>query len=140
MNTRSETNLAVAEALGVLKEYSCIQIKAIESEAEKERLRQALLLITSLSEYENLGICADNPQQGFAVLSSYLRALGYQTIAEEATEADGRDPVYIKFSTKKMSHYLAPYTGSYRGVLISCQSEDDNLTGTYGHFPLNLFN
>ncbi|MGL5033413.1 MAG: DUF1824 family protein, partial [Microcystaceae cyanobacterium] len=56
---------------------------------------------------------------------------------ETTPEIEG--PVYLKFNTKKMSHYLDTYDGSYRGVLISCQMEDDNLTGTYGYFPLNLF-
>ncbi len=38
-----------------------------------------------------------------------------------------------------MSYYLDQYTGEYRGVLVSCQSEDDLIAGTYGHFPLDLF-
>ena len=38
-----------------------------------------------------------------------------------------------------MSYYLDDYIGKYRGVLVSCQSEDDKIVGTYGHFPLDLF-
>ena len=38
-----------------------------------------------------------------------------------------------------MSYYSSEYTGEYRGVLVSYQSEDNLIAGTYGHFPLNLF-
>jgi hypothetical protein len=140
MTAQQSTNLSVEEALKILKEYSCVQIKTVESEVDKEQLRQALLLVTSFSEYENLGICADNVQQGFAALSGYLKALGYETSLDLASIPESQDGVYIKFNTQKMSYYLDSYTGHYRGVLISCQSENDNLVGTYGHFPLNLFN
>ena len=75
MSTQKKTNLTVQDALKILREYSCVQVKNAESEAEKEQLRQALELIASLSESENLGVCADNAVQGFASLSSYLKAL-----------------------------------------------------------------
>jgi len=47
--------------------------------------------------------------------------------------------VYIKYNTQRQASYLDSYTGTYRGVLVSCQSENDQLVGTYGHFPLDLF-
>jgi hypothetical protein len=133
------TNTSKETALKLLKEYSCIQIKQAESETEKENLRQAIKLITSLSEYENIGICADNYQQGFLALSSYLKALGYEANLNLDSLPKGEDSVYIKFNTQKMNYYLDSYTGTYRGVLISCQGEDDSIVGTYGHFPLDLF-
>lgn len=132
--------MSLEEALKVLKTYSCIETNEIKSEIEKEKLRQALLLVTSLSDYENLGICADNSEQGFKALITYLKALGYRTSFNPTHNSSILSPVYIKFNTQKMSYYLDAYIGDYRGVLISCQSENDAIVGTYGHFPLNLFN
>lgn len=171
MTAQSSTNLTVEEALKILKEYSCVQIRTVTSKINSEELRQALLLITNLSEYENLGICADNTEQGFSALSDYLKAFNYDVNIDnllsaetekknsasqsdreqnrvnangdkilsvgEKTAVDGA--VYLKFNTQKMTYYLDSYTGSYRGVLVSCQSENDTLVGTYGHFPLDLF-
>lgn len=139
MTARQSTNLPIEEALQLLKQFSCSAIATTELEIEPEQLRQALLLVTSLSESENLGVCADNAQQGFAALSNYLKALGYQADFDPTLTSDIQGAVYIKFSTQKMSYYFDSYTGSYRGVLVSCQSEDNKLVGTYGHFPLDLF-
>ncbi|GBF80093.1 DUF1824 family protein [Aphanothece sacrum] len=133
------TTLTIDEALKILKEYSCIDIKIIESETDKEQLRQAIKLLVSLSASENFGVCANNYQQGFEALESYLKALGYIPQINPNLSDINDSPIYIKFSTHKMSYYTDSYSGSYRGVLISCQSEDDKLTGTYGHFPLDLF-
>ena len=139
MSASQSTNLTVDEALKILKLYSCVQVTNTELLAEPEQLRQALLLITSLSQSENLGVCADNSQQGFTALASYLKALGYQSNFEQVNVSQSSEPVYLKFNTQKMSYYLDKYIGSYRGVLVSCQSEDDKIVGTYGHFPLDLF-
>ncbi|NJK49967.1 DUF1824 family protein [Candidatus Gracilibacteria bacterium] len=139
MTTQPSTNLPVEEALQLLKKFSCTAIATVESEIELEQLRQALLLVTSLSESENLGICADNAQQGFAALSSYLKAFGYQADCDPTLASDLQGAIYIKFNTQKMSYYFDSYTGNYRGVLVSCQSDNDMLLGTYGHFPLDLF-
>ncbi|MDJ0687681.1 MAG: DUF1824 family protein [Xenococcaceae cyanobacterium MO_188.B32] len=139
MSVLQPTDLDIDEALKILNVYSCAQVKNTEPSVEKEQLRQALLLVTSLSESENLGICADNVQQGFTALKSYLKALGYKNNLEQDSTANDREPVYIKFNTAKMSYYVDEYIGKYRGVLVSCQSEDDKIVGTYGHFPLDLF-
>ncbi len=132
-------SLAVDEALNILKSYSCIEIKTVESQVEREQLQQALRLVTRLSESENFGVCADNAKQGFAALDSYLKALGYEYQTNPESIPNQNEPVYIKFNTQKMSHYLDAYPGTYRGVLVSCQSDKDKLSGTYGHFPLDLF-
>ncbi|MDJ0594500.1 MAG: DUF1824 family protein [Pleurocapsa sp. MO_226.B13] len=58
---------------------------------------------------------------------------------EQENLSQNLSPVYLKFSTQKMSYYSSEYTGEYRGVLVSIQSEDDLIAGTYGHFPLDLF-
>lgn len=139
MSNQEKTNLTIEEALKILREYSCIQVKTVDVVVKKEQLREALLLITNVTEYENIGVCADNVQEGWAALSSYLKALGYKTDVEETPYFEEQQPVYIKYNTQRQAYYLDFYTGSYRGVLISCQAEDDALVGTYGHFPLDLF-
>ncbi|MDJ0731141.1 MAG: DUF1824 family protein [Crocosphaera sp.] len=137
--TQANSNLSVDDALKILKDYSCLQIKIVDFEADKHKLRQAIKIVSNSCETENIGICADNFQEGFATLKSYLKALGLSENLEKSATAPQRTPVYIKFNTETMSYYVDCYTGSYRGVLISCQSDNHNLVGTYGHFPLNLF-
>lgn len=138
MSESPKISLTVDEALKILRAYSCLEIKTPESETEKEQLRQALLLITKLSDWQNLGICADDSNQGYATLSIYLKALGYQHNFDRDSMSNSDRPVYLKFNSQRMSHLLSPYDGEYRGVLVSCQSEDDSIAGTYGHFPLDL--
>jgi hypothetical protein len=131
--------MSIEEALKLLKEYGCIQPKIARLPEEKDALRQAILLVNQGSESINLGICADNAEEGFTSLKSYLQALGYNlpvTLPENNLESGS---VYIKYNTQRLASYLDSYTGTYRGVLISCQSENDQLVGTYGHFPLDLF-
>jgi hypothetical protein len=133
-------NLLTAQtAKKMLAEYSCNNNSNLESSIEKEKIRQALLLITNLCEWQNLGICADNSTEGFEALLSYLQALGYESNFNFHDFPTSDKAVYIKYNGQKMSYFLDSYLGEYRGVLISCQSEDDNITGTYGHFPLDLF-
>ena len=139
MMTPTNSNLTVDDALKILKYYSCLQIKIVDFEADKHKLRQAIKIVSSLCETENIGICADNFQEGFTTLKSYLKALGFSEDLEKSANAPKQAPVYIKFNTETMSYYVDYYAGSYRGVLISCQSDNHNLVGTYGHFPLNLF-
>lgn len=131
----------VHQALKILKDYSCIEIKHPNSDQEKEELKQAVLLITSLSEWENLGICASNSQEGFKALKNYLIALGYKENLLPQNITENNDPVYIKFNTEKYSHFISDYSGEYRGVLMTIFAEDnDQIVGTYGHLPLDLFN
>ncbi len=137
--TQTDSNLSVDEALKILKDYSCLQIKIVDFAADKHKLRQAIKIVSDLCETENIGICADNFHEGFLTLESYLKALGLCEKLDKLPTAPQGIPIYIKFNTETMSYYVDPYTGSYRGVLISCQSDNHNLVGTYGHFPLNLF-
>jgi hypothetical protein len=135
-----ESKLNLDSALKILRSYSCIESKKVDSEEEKQTLIGAIKLVTSLSEYENIGICADNVEQGFASLAKYLNALGYSNNIDLNTINKLENSIYIKYNTQTMSYYLDQYLGNYRGVLISCFAEDnDNITGTYGHFPLDLF-
>ena len=50
--------------------------------------------------------------------------------------------VYLKFNTLKGAWYLDDYVGPNRGVLISFHASEpdyDLVNGTYGPFPLDLF-
>jgi len=123
----------------MIKYYDCASTKNLELSIELSELRNSLLLVAKLASSQRLGICADNFQQGFATLTSYLKAFGYPHNLEQDLTIVPNEPVYLKFSTQKMSYYADKYTGTYRGVLISCQSEEDLVSGTYGHFPLDLF-
>lgn len=139
MSASQSTNLTLEQALIILKSYDCTKTDNFQPPVELEQLRESLQLVTNLSTSQNLGICADNLQQGIVTLSSYLKALGYQLNLIKEKGANNSEPVYLKFSTQKMSYYSDKYTGKHRGVLVSFQSEDDLIAGTYGHFPLNLY-
>ena len=139
MSASQPPDLTLDKALEVVKSYDCAQPTNTSSSIEPEELRNSLLLVTSLSSSQNLGICASDFQQGFSALTSYLSAFGYQGNLEQDKANQSNEPVYLKFSTQKMSYYSSEYTGEYRGVLVSYQSEDDLIAGTYGHFPLDLF-
>lgn len=139
MNTYKKPSLTIQEAKKVLALYSCTQIKSVQTQEEKELLQQAILLVTEQSESENLGICAENAKKAITTLSIYLKALGYNFVPESLSSQEFEGPVYLKFNTQRMSCFLDSYTGEYRGVLISCQAEDDEINGTYGYFPLDLF-
>jgi hypothetical protein len=135
----TENSMTVEKALEILKSYSCLDVKLVESEEDKKVLQTAIKQIVDLSEYENLGICADSLDFALESLSNYLQALGYNFNLDKSLLPPQETAVYLKFNTQKKSHYLDSYDGDYRGVLIACQSEDDTIAGTYGYFPLDLF-
>lgn len=128
------------QALAILKQYSCIELKIVNSEEEKQTLQSALKLIVSLSDDQNFGICASTTTEALETLKNYLQALGYNEDIDTNFSLENK-PVYLKFSTERMSYNLSDYQGEYRGVLITIFSDfDDKIIGTYGHLPLNLFN
>ena len=130
--------LELQPALDLLKSYSGLTLKVPQNTAEKQALRQAITLVCRESESENFGICAETIQEAQQALASYLQALGYgNLVLNPLGEPSG--PVYVKFNTQKQSLYLDGYDGPYRGVLIACQSESVAINGTYGYFPLDLF-
>ncbi len=140
MSESPSNSLTIEESVKFLKRYGCNPKPQANFAEDYLFLRQTLLLIVKESEWENLGVCADNPQQGLAAVKSYLSALGYQdSYAANIPEHLATQPVYIKFNTQKMSFYIDAYSGEYRGVLVAIQSEDDRVVGTYGYFPLDLF-
>ncbi|VEP14993.1 conserved hypothetical protein [Hyella patelloides LEGE 07179] len=141
--SESEMNtLTIADAVKLLKIYGCDTENQDNSPTAIKQLRKALLMVAQESEWENLGICADNLVQGLEALQSYLEALGYSyDFSQKDRKPENlEESVYIKFNTRKMNYYADTYTGNSRGVLVAMQGDDEAIIGTYGHFPLNLFN
>lgn len=132
------TELTVEAAHNILQTFTCIEQGSTESLPSNALVRQALLLVSGLSDYQMFGICADTVTQGLAALKSYLPALGYN--ADELTVNPIEGPAYIKFNSKTGLCYASSYPGSHRGVLVSCQSALSNgINEMYGHLPLDLF-
>lgn len=137
MSTQNQTGLTLQEAQNILKPFNCVASKNIHSAEEKALVRQALLLLASHSDYQILGICADTSAEGLLALKTYSEALSYQPNLD-ITSADSS--VYIKFNPKSGLCYAESYTGTHRGVLISCQSVyEGQINQMYGHLPLDLF-
>lgn len=131
--------LTIESAQKIIETFTCLDMRDIPSELEKEPLREALLLLANSSDYQMLGVCADSTAEGFLALESYLKALGYHPTFDHSTNSVNGS-VYIKFNTLKGSYYVDSYKGTYRGVLVSCQSSmEGGVNGTYGHLPLDLF-
>jgi hypothetical protein len=129
----------IAESLEVLKSYSSREIKLPTNLAEKEKLIDSIVRFAQLSDWQNLGICSDNLEQGITSLREYLSALNYPSEQIIPEEYEPSEASYIKYNTQKTSHLIEPYWGKYRGMLISYQSEDPKIGGTFGYFPLDLF-
>lgn len=126
-------------AIALLKIYSGVVPKTVESEIEKQKLRVAIKLIASLADAQNLGICASNSKEAFIALGNYLTALGYDFDYPTNINLEN-NPVYLKFSTERMSYNCSYYDGQYRGVLITMfANNQDEIVGTYGYFPMDLF-
>jgi hypothetical protein len=106
MSASKPTNLTLDKALQILKSYDCGGVTNTEPSIEVEQLRNSLLSISNLASSKNLGICADNSQQAFTALTSYLTALGYHSNFDLENIARSSEPVYLKFNTQKMSYYL----------------------------------
>jgi hypothetical protein len=134
------TAFGIAAAQKLLGAFSCLEVKPVESTSEAAQLRQALVLLSTQADFVNLGICADTPAQGLAALASYAKALEYSVTLAAADLAASVAPVYIKFNGQRQTYYLDSYTGTYRGVLVSCHSlVEESVNGTYGYLPLDLF-
>jgi Domain of unknown function (DUF1824) len=135
MSSADLSSLTPAEAHQILKQFDCFGSTVPESSALVGR---SLLLMASLSEHQMLGVCADTLAQGIQALANYSKALGYSP-DPNLNPVEGA--VYIKFNPMAGKCYASPYEGEHRGVLVSCQSsEEDGINEMYGHLPLDLFN
>lgn len=110
------------------------------SSTQKQSVRSALLWLNDISDYQTLGICADSVSTAELALKSYVAALS-QPINVDLPTAPGA--VFLKFNTLKNAWYLDSYSGNSRGVLVTYHTSEadmDDVNGTYGPFPLDLFN
>ncbi|RCJ28854.1 hypothetical protein A6770_00150 [Nostoc minutum NIES-26] len=137
MSTPNHDNLTTAEAKKILIKFNCLDIAPILKPSEKALTRRALILLTSLSDYQILGICADTAEEGILAMKTYSHAFGYEAPSNLPT-VEG--PVYIKLNGKNGLCHLDSYSGHHRGVLVSCQSyNEEGINELYGHLPLDLF-
>jgi hypothetical protein len=123
-----------------LNRFSCLRVAPALSTAEQAEIRDTLLLFNELSEYQTLGICADDLATAKTALETYAAALGCPPIKLDLGERSGA--VYLKFNTLKGAWYLDDYSEVSRGVLVSYHGADpevEELNGTYGPFPFDLF-
>ncbi len=129
----------IAAACALLRQVNCLSPLA-EAQTEPVELsypalRQALHCVVQASDQQLLGICADSLIQGQQALATYAALLGQAP----SLQSDLEGPVYIKFNPVTGLCYANPYTGSHRGVLVSCQSTDpDDVNEMFGHLPLDL--
>ncbi len=112
-------------------------VEKLPAELSRESIYEALTLVLDGSEYQLIGICAENYAEGTLALQQYLAAFGYETTP---TFSDPGQPIYIKYNSKTEACYSKPYDGDHRGVIVSCQSSyDEEVNETFGHLPLDLF-
>ncbi|EKV03881.1 protein of unknown function DUF1824 [Leptolyngbya sp. PCC 7375] len=135
--TPSPTNLKKVRQQ--LAQFSCLAVPPQLSKAQKRDLINALLWFSDLADYETLGVCTDTLAEGKAATEVYVGRLS-RPINLDLPERDGA--IYLKFNTLKGAWYLDDYAGPNRGVLVSfhaSEPEYDLVNGTYGPFPLDLF-
>ncbi|MEA5465735.1 DUF1824 family protein [Leptothoe sp. PORK10 BA2] len=139
MSTFQPTPANIQDVRQRLSKFSSLAVPPQLSLPQKQELMEALLWFSDLAEYETLGICTDTLAAGKAAMEAYVRKLA-RPINLELPEREGA--VYIKFNTLKGAWYLDDYVGPNRGVLVSfhtTEPEYDLVNGTYGPFPLDLF-
>jgi hypothetical protein len=121
-----------------LNQFSALTTPPPLSSAAAEQLRADLGLLNHLSDYQTLGICADDLEQARRAMAQYLGLLG---MSANLTLPDQAGAVYLKFNTLKGTWYLDSYSGQSRGVIITFHGFDPEamaVTGTYGPFPFQL--
>ncbi|BAZ41790.1 hypothetical protein NIES4101_77580 [Calothrix sp. NIES-4101] len=137
MTSQQQSNLTFQEAKKILNKFNCVDIAPPIKSSEKTLIRKALLAITSISDYQILGICADTAEEGLMAMRTYSLALGYEP-PKDLPVMEG--PVYIKLNGKNGLCYIDSYSGHHRGVLVSCQSyRQGGINEMFGHLPLDLF-
>lgn len=133
-------SLTISNAQKILNEYTCLNLKSVQSADDKEKVHQALQTLIEASDYQLLGICANSPSEAMKALTAYLQVLGYAIPSDFKPNLEVAGAIYLKFNGLKQTCHLDSYQGDYRGVLISCQSSDpEGVNGTYGYLPLDLF-
>ncbi len=109
------------------------------SSANYEQLREALVSLSALADYQIFGICSDTTAQAALVLASYLKVLD-QELPIPKVEPLETTGIYLKFNPRTGRCHADPYTGTERGVIISFHSpEFGEINDTYGGLPLDLY-
>jgi hypothetical protein len=125
------------EAVKLLRLFTCIDRLSPEQMPTPGDIRAAIAIVREHSDYQILGICADDQAQGQKAMTAYIQALDYR-FQPEVPPVDG--PIYIKYNPKLRSCHSDAYVGDHRGVLVSCQSTDpEDVNELFGHLPLDLF-
>jgi Domain of unknown function (DUF1824) len=115
------------------------------ADADRPSIRLALIALLDQSDYQTLGVCCGDLATALDSLNSYLAALDQleTELISGKDLADDLKPgeaIYVKSNTRTGRAYAERYKGAYRGVLVAYQSDvAGTITGTYGHFPLDLF-
>jgi hypothetical protein len=118
------------------------KILANPDSANHEQLREALVSLSALADYQIFGICADTTTQAALILESYLKALDQELPMPEieSIESLATAGVYLKFNPRTGKCYADTYTGTERGVIVSFHSpEFGEINDTYGNLPLDLY-
>ncbi|MBI4780257.1 MAG: DUF1824 family protein [Oscillatoriophycideae cyanobacterium NC_groundwater_1537_Pr4_S-0.65um_50_18] len=136
--------LSLEAAHKILKQFEGLEQRqateaALKDETVRQKLRQAVAIAASHSDYQILGICSDTWAEGCQALQSYAEALRYLSDLDLPLQSI-EGAVYIKFNPQLGSCYADAYSGHHRGVLVSCQSAAaPGINEMYGHLPLDLF-
>jgi hypothetical protein len=123
-------------------ESACRLLRQCNADSQPSAsLQQALKQVAQASDFQILGICVESLAAGEQVLAAYATALGLPQPVPAFADLPGA--VYIKFNPGSRAGsqcYASAYSGSERGVLVSCQSaEESDLNEMFGPLPLDLF-
>ncbi len=125
------------EAVKLLRLFTCIDRLSTDQIPGQAAVKEALAIVREHSDYQILGICAENLSQAQAALTSYLTAFEAKFVPE-IPPIEG--VIYVKYNPKLRSCHSDGYIGEHRGVLVACQSSyDDDVNEVFGHLPLDLF-
>lgn len=142
MNRPNLPDLSSESARAAELEAACLLLRNCLATAPPSRsLRQALQQVVQASDLQILGICAESLAVGQQTLTDYTIGLGMPQPTSDLADLAGslEGAVYIKHNPLSRC-YASPYSGSERGVLISCQSADAaDISELFGPLPLDLF-
>ena len=131
-------DLTVKTTRQFLLQFTCFQTTPSLTAEAAHQVQAALKFLVDRSDFQTYGVCADSLEQGRQALEGYLAGLGHAVDLNGLPQIEG--PVYMKYNLKNGKAYLDEYVGTARGVLVTCHGADeDEVTGTYGHLPLDLF-
>ena len=135
----AESAIQLKEIRKYLIEMSLVHTPTELSNEQRQTVKKHLLWLNEQSDYQTLGICADTLNEAETALKGYIAAMS-QPIQVDIAPREGA--VFLKFNTLKNARNLDSYTGDSRGGLLTYDTSEpelDDVNGTYGPFPLDLF-